>query len=208
MQTRRNWLPVLGWLAATSTSVVLASVAMLPVFRTATPNESALVSLDQLRDTGSPAPASLPAVPPGPVPSAAPTSAAPGTVTPTPAAPTRTRTTAPPERTIDPARPPAPTTTAPVETTVEDGWTVTTGGDGLRTYTRSFRVEGGTTVIRMVADKVTLITATPSDGFSVATVQNEPDNLAVYFNQPGRSFIIHAVWHNDRPFAEVSQVGA
>lgn len=203
---------MLGWIAATSTSVVLASVAMLPVLRTATPDESSLVSLDQLRDTGSPAPPSLPAVPPGPSPSVTRTSAAPGTVTPTPPAPTRTRTIEPPPATIDPARPPAPApttaTAATVETTVEDGWTVTTGSDGVRTYTRSFRVEGGTTVIRMTEDKVTLITATPSDGFSVATVQNEPDNLAVYFNQPGRSFIIHAVWHNDRPFAEVSKIGA
>ena len=31
--------------------------------------------------------------------------------------------------------------------------------------------------------------------------------MAVYFNKTGKSFIIHATWFNDKPFAEVSQVG-
>ena len=59
---------------------------------------------------------------------------------------------------------------------------------------RSFRVEGGQTVIRMTEGKVQLVTATPSDGYAVSTVQNSPDNLAVYFNEVNHSFIIHAVW--------------
>jgi hypothetical protein len=41
----------------------------------------------------------------------------------------------------------------------------------------------------------------------VSTVQDEPDNLAVYFNEVNHSFIIHAVWWDDRPFAEVSEIG-
>jgi hypothetical protein len=60
----------------------------------------------------------------------------------------------------------------------------------------------------MIPDRVTLVTATPADGYAVATVQNEPDNLAVYFNEPNHSFVIHAVWFNDRPFVEISETGS
>ena len=78
---------MLGWCAATLTSVALASVAMLPVLRTATPDESALVSVEQLRDGGSSAPATLPAVPPGP--SASASRSAQPTVAPTSPTPAR-----------------------------------------------------------------------------------------------------------------------
>jgi len=191
---------VLGWCAATLTSVALASVAMLPVLRTATPDESALVSVDQLRageaePTPQP-PASGSAPGPEPEPS-------------TTKSPSRTRSSKPggtPSRTA--ATPTQARTTAPAQgTTTEDGWTVTTDGDGTRTYVRSFRVDGGQAVIRMTEDKVVLVTATPSDGYSVATVQNSPDNLAVYFNEVNHSFVIHALWNVDKPFVEVSEIG-
>ncbi len=192
---------MLGWCAATLTSVALASVAMLPVLRTATPDESALVSVEQLRDAGSSGPTTLPAVPPGPSVSASrspkPTAA--------PTSPTPARS--PTAKTSPPGRTPSPATTT-METTTEDGWTVTTDGNGERSYVRSFRVEGGQTVIRMTEGKVKLVTATPSDGYAVSTVQNEPDNLAVYFNEVNHSFIIHAVWRVDRPFVEVSEIGS
>jgi hypothetical protein len=55
---------------------------------------------------------------------------------------------------------------------------------------------------------VSLVTATPADGFSVQKVQDSPDNMAVYFNESQHSFIIHATWHNDRPFVQVSEVGS
>ena len=103
----------------------------------------------------------------------------------------------------------ATTTTAPPATTTEDGWTVTTAGDGKRTYVRSFRVEGGQAVIRMTSDGVvSLVTATPADGWQVQKVQDSPGNMAVYFNETNHSFIIHATWFNDRPFAQVSEVGS
>jgi hypothetical protein len=192
--------PVLGWCAATVTSVALASVAMLPVLRTATPDESALVSVDQLRDAGVAEPSPLP---PASV-------AAPGPE-PEPSAPrSRSRSAEPsdtPSRTS--ARPTAARTTSPAQSTTstEDGWTVTTDGDGSKSYVRSFRVEGGQTVIRMTEGKVQVVTATPSDGYSVATVQNSPDNVAIYFNEVNHSFVIHAVWNVDRPFVEVSEIG-
>jgi hypothetical protein len=78
----------------------------------------------------------------------------------------------------------------------------------VRTYVRSFRVEGGQAVIKMTSDAVVeLVTATPADGYAVQKVQDSPDNMAVYFNKTGKSFIIHATWWDDKPFTEVSQVG-
>jgi hypothetical protein len=207
VRSARSLVPLVGWLAATLTSIVLASVAMLPVLRTATPDGGALVSADQLRDAGPGEPIPLPSAPSVPAPSATPSPA--GTTTRTPgSAPTRD------ERAPATATSPLPatttTTTPPAarpETTVEDGWTVTTDAAGGRTYLRSFRVEGGQAVIRISGGRVQLVTATPSEGYEVATVQNSPDNLAVYFNEPNHSFIVHAVWNVDRPFAQVSEVG-
>jgi hypothetical protein len=192
---------VLGWCAATLTSIALASVAMLPVLRTATADEGALVSVDRL--SGTPA-TSLPPVP------TTPATSRPATTAPAEPPPT---TEAPSDTGRSPSSSPSPSRTrtspaAPATTTVEDGWTVTTGADGRKSYVRSFRVEGGQTVIRMTEGNVRLVTATPSDGYSVATVQNEPDNLAVYFNEVNHSFIIHAVWRVDRPFVEVSEIGS
>jgi len=189
---------LVGWLAATLTSIVLASVAMLPVLRTATPDDGALVSADQLRDAGPAEPIPLPSVPSAPTPSATPSPSATTTRTPSSAPspkerPTTTATTTPPVR-------------GP-ETTIEDGWTVTTDAAGGKTYLRSFRVEGGQAVIRISGGRVQLVTATPSEGYEVATVQNSPDNLAVYFNQPNHSFIVHAVWNVDRPVAQVNEIG-
>ena len=207
MRSARSLVPLVGWLAATLTSIVLASVAMLPVLRTATPDGGALVSADQLRDAGPGEPIPLPSAPSVPAPSATPSPA--GTTTRTPgSAPTLDErapatATSPPPATTTTTTPPA----ARPETTVEDGWTVTTDAAGGRTYLRSFRVEGGQAVIRISGGRVQLVTATPSEGYEVATVQNSPDNLAVYFNEPNHSFIVHAVWNVDRPFAQVSEVG-
>jgi hypothetical protein len=196
---------VLGWCAATLTSVALAWVAMLPVLRTAMSDESALVSVDQLRaGAAEPTPqpsASIPASSPEPEPEPEPDA----TTT-----PSRTRSSKPsgkPSRSSATPTPAKTTKSADSTTTTEDGWTVTTDGDGSKTYVRSFRVDGGSAVIRMTEDKVELVTATPSDGYSVATVQDSPDNLAVYFNEVNHSFVIHAVWNVDKPFVEVSEIG-
>jgi hypothetical protein len=182
-----RWTPVAGWLAATAASIVLASVALTPVLRTAAPEDTALSSLQQLPAAQTSFPTPLPAV-----------------TNPT-EAPTPTRT----KRTNRPTTAPTKTkTTVTPPTTTEDGWTVTTGDDGVRTYVRSFRVEGGQAVIKMTSDAVVqLVTATPADGYAVQKVQDSPDNMAVYFNKTGKSFIIHATWWDDKPFTEVSQVG-
>jgi len=182
-----GWAPIAGWCAATATSIVLASAAILPVLRAPAPVDGALA---QLPAAATSFPAPLPSVtiprPPatgGPAPSRTPASRKPR-----PAGARPARSTPPPR--------------------TEDGWTVTTDGDGLRTYVRTFTVEGGQAVVRVTSDAVvSLVTATPADGFAVQKVQNSPDNLAVYFNETNHSFIIHAVWFTDRPFAEVSEVG-
>jgi hypothetical protein len=183
-----RWTPVAGWLAATAASIVLASVALTPVLRTAAPEDTALSSLQQLPAAQTSFPAPLPEVTNSPE-------------SPTPP-PKRTRKTSSP---TTPARTKS-TTTPP--TTTEDGWTVTTADDGIKTYVRSFRVQGGQAVIKMTSEGVvSLVTATPADGYAVQKVQDSPDNMAVYFNRTGKSFIIHATWWDDKPFTEVSQVG-
>jgi len=196
-----RWAPIAGWCAATATSIVLASVALLPVLRTSSPEDAALAQLPAADSTSFPAP--LPSVSASATPNVTPTTRRPP--------PATTRATTTPPRSTEPTtttpKPPAATTTPP--TTTEDGWTVTTAGDGTRTYVRSFRVEGGQAVIKMTSDGVvSLVTATPADGFSVQKVQDSPDNMAVYFNESQHSFIIHATWHNDRPFVQVSEVGS
>ncbi|MFF5082150.1 DNA mismatch repair protein MutL [Actinoplanes sp. NPDC000266] len=199
-----RWTPIVGWLAATATSIVLASVALLPVLRTSAPEDSALAALPAADTSSFPAP--LPSV----TTPAAPTTAAPATTT-TTTRPRPTKTTKSPTK--EPAKPtttpPTATTATTPPTTTEDGWTVTTGADGVRTYVRSFKVEGGQAVIRMTSKGVVqLVTATPADGWAVQKVQDSPDNLAVYFNETNHSFIIHATWWDDRPFAEVSEIGS
>jgi hypothetical protein len=187
-----RWTPIAGWAAATATSIVLASAAILPVLRTSEPQDAALAQLPAAA-TSFPAPlptGTTPAEQPG-SPATSPTSH-------------RPRTSA---ATLKPTSKPATKATAP-PTTTEDGWTVTTADDGLRTYVRSFQCEGGQAVIKVTSDAVvSLITATPADGFAVEKVQNTKDNLAVYFNETNHSFIIHVTWFNDKPFAEVSEVG-
>ena len=187
-----RWTPIAGWAAATAGSIVLASAAILPVLRTSEPQDSALA---QLPAAATSFPAPLPSVttppPSAGSPGASPTGHRPrsSAATPKPTSKPVTRATTPP-------------------TTTEDGWTVTTAADGLRTYVRSFQCAGGQAVIKMTSDAVvSLITATPADGFAVEKVQNTKDNLAVYFNETNHSFIIHATWFTDKPFVEVSEIG-
>lgn len=187
-----RWTPFAGWLAATAASIVLASVALTPVLRTAAPEDTALSSLQQL-------PAAAQTSFPAPLPEV---TNPPDSDSPSPT-PTRSKRTQKPT-----TAPPRTKSTTPPPTSTEDGWTVTTDDSGLRTYVRSFRVEGGQAVIKITSDSVvTLVTATPADGYAVQKVQDSPNNMAVYFNKTGKSFIIHATWWDDKPFAEVSQVG-
>ncbi|NJP34528.1 hypothetical protein [Micromonospora thermarum] len=182
MRTLRNWMPTLGWLVATATSIGLASVALLPVLRTAPAGEETLASVHDLR-RGAGDDRALTVTPPArPTPS------------PSSAAPSAAATS-------------SPSAGAPRTTTTRDGWTVTTDAAGDATYLRSFRVEGGQTVVRASGGRVQLVTATPGPGYSAKTVQNTPDNLAVFFLETNHHFVIHVVWRDDAPFAQVSEIG-
>jgi hypothetical protein len=203
-----RWLPIAGWCVATATSIVLSSFALSPVLNAARAEDGALPDLDKLpvadsvTTTGAPAVTEPPAVPERPDP----TDDDPATTDPAPTRTsrkpgTKTPTTAPATTT-----PPAATTTPP--TTTENGWTVTTGDDGVKTYVRTFRCDGGQAVIRMTdRGTVALVTATPADGYSVQK-QGSDTNLAIYFTSTPRSFVIHAQWHNGEPLVDVTEIGA
>ncbi|MEJ3746810.1 DNA mismatch repair protein MutL [Actinomycetes bacterium KLBMP 9797] len=180
-------MSTLGWCAATLASIGVATVALQPVLRTATPDPAepppALTAEAPLRPAPSPYP------PPSPAPS------------PAPSASSGARESAS-------STPPRTTATPAATATIVDGWTVTTGADGQPTYLRSFRTCGGRAVIRMTPGQVRLVSATPDPGFAVSSVQNEPDNLAVQFTEQNHYCIVHAMWHNNAPYAQVSEVGA
>jgi hypothetical protein len=191
-----RWAPVAGWFAATASSIVLSWVALLPVLNAARPDVGTLPDIDQVPAADVVAPVPLPSAASRPAPSRSVT---------TPAQPT-TPTAKPSKPSPKPSS--AKASTEPAATT-EDGWTVTTGGDGLRTYVKSFTVKGGRAVIKMTSDGVvSLVTATPADGFAVQKTQSAPTDMAVYFNETNHSFIIHAIWWNDAPFVEISEIGS
>ncbi|WP_433827676.1 DNA mismatch repair protein MutL [Actinoplanes sp. CA-015351] len=205
-----RWVPIAGWCLATATSIVLSSFALSPVLNAAKTDVGALPDLGQVpaaevavtTTTEAPSPtATEPSLPEDDESAAA---------SATPSRTSRKPTSKP--ATADPTAPAttkptaAATTTRPT-TTTEDGWTVTTSDDGVKTYVKTFTTDGGRAVIKMISDgTVYLVTATPADGYTVQ--KNGSDvNLAVYFNETGHSFIIHAQWFNGAPFVEVSEVG-
>jgi hypothetical protein len=91
-----------------------------------------------------------------------------------------------------------------------DGWTVTTGGDGVEVYLRSFRTDGGDAVIRIRAGVVSVVTATPRDGYSVSQAQTEPTRLVVQFiaANGGAAYLVDCMWWQDAPHGEVARIGS
>ena len=166
-------------------------MALLPVLRTGTPGAGEPVA------EFAAAPPAATVEPP-----------APPSVPPTSRPPSGAASDAPPSGAPSGAAksPTVPRSSQPVK--VVDGWTVTTGSDGETVYVRSFRVDGGQAVIRMTGGRVHLVTATPANGYRVTTTQGEPGNLAVQFTEQDHYFVIHALWHNNAPFAQVSEVGS
>jgi len=190
---RHAWLPVLGWCAATAAGVAVASVALVPVLHTAVPDAVAPLAADNLHQVET---AGQPAVRPG---SVAPSRASAGHPTsPAGHAPSGT---------------PTPTSRAsavPSQSTVtyQDGWTVVTDASGATSYLRTFHTGGGETAIRIVPGKVSLVAATPAAGYAVDTTQTDPANLVVVFHTATHSYTINALWWENRPYAQVSEVGS
>ncbi|HTJ37078.1 MAG TPA: DNA mismatch repair protein MutL [Dactylosporangium sp.] len=199
MRVRRGAVPVLLWCLATAASIGVASLALRPVLRTAVPDDSVPAAVDEQGNreavtqtlppqlTGPPPAPTIVADPSsafGPASSAAPTH---GAATPSTAA--------------------KPTTGTPAR--MVDGWTVTSGADGVDVYLRSFRSDGGDAVIRIRAGVVSLVTATPRDGYSVSQAQTEPSRLAVQFvaTGGGAAYLVDCMWWQDAPHGEVTRIG-
>ncbi|MBT8226962.1 MAG: DNA mismatch repair protein MutL, partial [Dactylosporangium sp.] len=111
----------------------------------------------------------------------------------------------------DPGQPPAsarPSATGRASSSVVvDGWTRTIQDDGTPSYLRGFQVRGGSTVIGMTPGRVYLVSATPSPDHVVEPSQSDPTRLVVRFIGTGRYDIVDAMWWNDAPYAQVSEVG-
>src|SRR5690349_13082380 len=116
MRVRRGAVPVLLWCLATAASIGVASLALRPVLHTAVPDDSVPAAV---REQGG-RQAVTQTLPPDAAFSAAPatTSAS----SPPPSAP-------PTHGAASPSPSSRPTTAAPARTV--DGWTVTTGSDGV-----------------------------------------------------------------------------
>ena len=174
---------------------MLSWVALLPVLNAARADVGTLPDIDQVPAADVVAPVTEPSTAARPQPS-------------TPRSPAGSKPPKKPSKSTATTTPTTAPTTKPA-TTTEDGWTVTTGADGIRTYVKSYSVKGGQAVIKMTSDGVvSLVTATPADGFTVQKTQSAPTDMAVYFNETNHSFIIHAIWWNDAPFVEVSEIGS
>ncbi|MEV7225480.1 hypothetical protein AB0M79_00460 [Polymorphospora sp. NPDC051019] len=187
-----------AWATATALSAGLVWLGLQPVLRTAVPDRVEVETGAALRGAGDGVTA--PPTPTPPVPVTPPT----GTASPGPATPTATGPGTPTPRPSG-SRSPEPTvvrTTAPAATV--DGWTVITERDGSTSYLRQFDVPGGTTTIRMTPGRVHLVSATPRPGYTMDTLQGQPDRLVVRFWTSDRIHTVDAIWWNDRPYAEVS----
>jgi hypothetical protein len=193
VRVRRAAVPVLLWCLATTASIAVASLALRPVLHTAVPSDLLPVPAAEARGPGDLIPQPMPPM------SAPPTTrgASPASSL-SPAAP-RTSAAAPTAKV---------TTGAPAR--VVDGWTVTTGGDGVDTYLRSFRSEGGDAVIRIRDGVVSLVTATPRDGYSVSRAQTEANRLVVQFISDSgyAAYLVDAMWWQGAPHGSVTRIGA
>jgi hypothetical protein len=187
-------VPVLLWCLATTASIAVASLALRPVLHTAVPSDWLPVPAAEARGPGDLIP--QPGLPP-------PTTAASAHAS----SPSPGVTSAAPRTSAAPTPTAKPTTDPPAR--VVDGWTVTTGGDGVDTYLRSFRSEGGDAVIRIRDGIVSLVTATPRGGYSVSRAQTEPTRLVVQFVSDGgdAAYLVDAMWWQDAPHGTVTRIG-
>jgi hypothetical protein len=198
MRVRRAAVPVLLWCLATTASIGVASLALRPVLRTAVPSDSVPVPAAEGRGPGDliPQPALPTSTPPTKAPpspggpSGGPSGGSPGVPRTSPGVPSAKVTSAAPARIVA-------------------GWTVTTGADGVDTFLRSFRSEGGDAVIRIRDGVVSLVTATPRDGYSVSRAQTEPTRLVVQFISAGgdAAFLVDAMWWQGGPHGSVTRIG-
>lgn len=187
-----------GWLAATAVSMAATWAALQPVLDAAVPDRLNPLTGPELR--ARPALAAPTTTPEVVVDAPAPTAA---TSSPAPAA-----TASPPAAAATAPSPDAAETAAdPVDSaTTDDGWTVVEDADGSVSYLQSFDTEGGTAVISLEPEQASLVSATPVEPYSVDVYHEEPERLIVKFFTANHMFVIDAIWWEDRPYAEVSEV--
>ncbi|MEV8517930.1 hypothetical protein [Dactylosporangium sp. NPDC051484] len=202
MRVRQGAVPVLLWCLATAASIAVASLALRPVLRTAVPQDTVPVQADEERGNREPATQTLPAHATGsPRPAPTVASGPRSTFTPPTSAPASHGSASTPAGQ-------KPTTGAPAR--MVDGWTVTTGTDGVDVYLKSFRSDGGDAVIRIRAGVVSVVTATPRDGFSVSQSQSLPDRLVVQFvsSSGGAAYLVDCMWWQNAPHGQVTRIGS
>ncbi|GAA2379685.1 hypothetical protein GCM10010170_086540 [Dactylosporangium salmoneum] len=197
-------MPVLLWCLATTASIGVASLALRPVLRTAVPQDSVPVATDEQAGGREVVTQTLPPPsldPPGPSPTII---SDPGSAFSPPASPPPAPRTSGAAPTTAGAR---PTSAAPAR--YVDGWTVTTGSDGVDVYLKSFRTDGGDAVIRIRGGVVSVVTATPRDGYSVAQSQTEPTRLVVQFisSHGNAAWLVDCMWWQNTPHGDVTRIG-
>jgi hypothetical protein len=202
MRVRRGAVPVLLWCLATAASIAVASLALRPVLRTAVPDDSVPAAVGEQGgreavtqtlppDTAFASAGPKPTIIADPSSAFSPQSSAPPTHGAASPSPTAKATTAAPARIVD-------------------GWTVTAGSDGVDVYLRSFRTDGGDAVIRIRIGVVSVVTATPRNGYSVSQAQTEPSRLVVQFiaSSGGAAWLVDCMWWQNAPHGEVTQIGS
>ena len=165
-------LGLVAWLGATVLSVVVSTAAVESV-RAQVTERPAVVSLATLRRATSTTtiPASLPAqAQPARPPSSTTSTTAVATTT------TRASVEATPATTVEAT---APTATAPPATDPAPD------EDGSVTETRTFR--GGSVTISFDGESLTLVDATPDDGFELIVEQQQDQRIVLRFVSEGRS---------------------
>lgn len=182
------------WATATALSAGLVWLGLQPVLRAAVPERVEVETGAALRDGPEPTPPPTPpapterGTPPAPVASSTTGTGGPATVTP-----------------VTPVTSGAAPTGRPAPAATVDGWTVVDEPGGDVSYLRRFEVAGGTTTIRMTPGQVRLVSATPKPGYTMDTLQGQPDRLVVRFWTASRIYTVDAIWWNDRPYAEVTE---
>ncbi|MFI5910058.1 hypothetical protein [Dactylosporangium sp. NPDC051541] len=199
MRVEKGAVPVLLWCLATTASIGVATLALRPVLRTAVPQDTIPVAADDSRGDR---PVTTQTLPPPAVATSKPPTLAPGDPKSTASAPPTTagaKTTS--------ASPPAQKTTAAPR--IVDGWTVTAGDDGVDVYLKSFRSDGGDAVMRIRAEVVSVVTATPRQGYSVSQAQTEPSRMVVQFvnGNGGAAYLVDCLWWQGGPHGEVTKIG-
>jgi hypothetical protein len=90
---------------------------------------------------------------------------------------------------------------------VVDGWTVLTETDGSLTYLRTFASLGGDAAVKVRVGRATLVSATPRPGYTVIVLQPALSRVVVQFVAGTRMSIVDAMWWNNAPWGEVTEVG-